>query len=1371
MQLTLGKKLALGAGSILSIALGLGSYAALQMHSASQQSDDIRKHSIPAVTAANAVERNWQHTQFAMRGYTLTYDEGYLQAAFTNLQETYIALDIAQRLAEKYQLTELQKNISRAEQAVAQYHQLTTALVKATAALAADEGVLNASAHEFISVSKDIADNLQQRLESEVAADLDNDRITESIGRSAASARILSNGQDIRILTRKAIAQRSTSQFQSVAPLIQAIHDDIGKIRPALRLPTDLKRLDTLAAATHAYAQALASFQRNFNEHAASVEKSLVLSATILSAAQEMAASAAKSMDAASAETSEKLSRTLSQLWSGLLLTSLVGGLLTTLLTRSITQPIHRCVRAIQQLAGGQLNHHIGLSRSDEIGELAASIDICTDNLRQLTDERETTAAETRMVMEVAAQRLEGLVESRTAALAETEGRFRTLFETMAQGVVTQHASGGIESANTAAEKILGLSLAQLRGRTSTDSRLQMTDAAGHPLPLDQQPVSVAQRTGKPVRNVVVSVFNPVLASRRWILVDSIPELAPGNPVPVRTHTTFTDIHDRMLAERSLQERTQEFEGFFQLAVDLLCITNGQGRFLRANAAWSLALGYSAQELLSHHLLDFVHPDDREATQAAMEVLAEGHTVDGFINRYRTQKGEYRTIEWRASPQGERIYAAATDITERIKAEELREAQRRSLEFIIESDISGYWDWDLVNHTGFYSPAFARMLGYLPSELAPRDDTWQELIYPVDLPGTYAAIERHVTSRGAKPFYVEARYMHKNGSLVWVIVSGGVVEWLADGSPARMVGCHIDITPAKESESQLQSTNLRLSDAVSEAQMQMMNAEAANRAKSDFLANMSHEIRTPMNGVIGMTHLLSESSLDADQRHYVKTIQSSGQTLLSLINDILDLSKIEAGRFEFTPIDFTLERFLGEFTAPLRIQAQTKGVGFVCQPASDLPRHIRADANRLRQILLNLTGNALKFTSAGEVRLNVSLRPAGTLDGNADTLLHFAVRDTGPGISADQIGRLFKKFSQVDGTSTRVFGGTGLGLAISKELVVLMGGKIGVESTPGQGSTFWFAIPLQAASPDFKDTTETATWTASSPANMTLPAHTRILLVEDNPTNQLVAAGILNKFGVKPDIADNGQLALDALRASDYDLVLMDIQMPVMDGLTATRTIRAPGTSLSRPNLPIIGMTAHALAGDRELGIAAGLSDYLTKPIDPRILFETLRRWLKIVPITPVSTTPVPTMNDPALVHVPVVVATATPTVAPAPVVAATAVVVNTTAAIAPINMAELSNRLMGDMMIVNHILKSFGANLENQLQAIRTAVAAQDLTAISRAAHALKGAAANLGAEPLRAACHAMEAAAKAQDLASASGSAADIEKAAQELRGVLPS
>lgn len=604
MHLTLGKKLAVSSGTILSIALGLGSYAALQMHSASQQSEDIKNRSIPAFTAANAVERSWQQTLFAMRGYTFTHDEGFLQEALLNLHETYIELQTAHLLADSLNLTQLKTSLIRADQAVAEYSQITTAVVNATADLAADEAVLASATKQFISVSKDISENLQQRLEAEVAADLDNDRITESIARSAASARIHSNGQEIRITTRNAIAVRSPEKFKAVEPLLQAIRDDISNIRPALRLPADLKRLDTLATATQAYSQALESFQRHFSIHTALVEQSLVTSNTILSAAQHAATTAARSMAVASANSSQNLTRTLSQLLIGLLLTSLVGGLLTVLLTRSITRPIHRCVRAIQQLAGGHLNDHIGLKRRDEIGELAASIDTCTDNLRQLTEERAATAEQTRKSLELAAQRLEGLVESRTAALTATEARFRTLFETMAQGMVTQNTEGEIENANAAAEKILGLSLAQLQGRSSADPRWKITDAVGQPMRDDQHPSSLAQSTGLPVRNTLMSVFNPVLNEQRWILVDSMPEFAKGNPVPVRTHTTFTDIHDRMLAERSLQERTQEFEGFFQLALDLLCITDAQGHFLRANAAWSIALGYGTQELIGRQFLD-----------------------------------------------------------------------------------------------------------------------------------------------------------------------------------------------------------------------------------------------------------------------------------------------------------------------------------------------------------------------------------------------------------------------------------------------------------------------------------------------------------------------------------------------------------------------------------------------------------------------------------------------------------------------------------------------------------------------------------------------------------------------------------------------
>ena len=1227
MHLTLGKKIAFSAGATLTIAVGLGTYAALRMHSATQQSDEIRESSVPSVIAANAVERGWQQTMFDLRGYTFTHDENFLKAAQDHLEETNKYLEEAQLLAEEHHLGPLHTNIERAKQAVEVFNQIATETVQATAALAKDEQILATAAQQFIGVSKDIYDHLQKTLEAEVAAALDNDRITESISRSAASTRILFAGEEIRIATWKAMALRTPSQFQVIPPLIRAIQDDIGKIRPALRLPTDLSRLDTLAAATSAYAQALDSFQRHSAEHTALVEKGISTSATILKAAQASAAAATQSMTAASASTSQDLSHTSAKLWGGLLFTSLIGGLLTFQLTRSLTRPIRQCVQAIQQLASGDHTHHIGLRRNDELGVLAGAIDTCTDNLRQLMNEREESEAKTIQLMIEGAERLEALVQTRTAALVTSESRFRTLFDTMSQGVVTQDPLGAIISANPAAETILGLTFAQLQGRNSNDPHWHVTDAQGQPLTGDQFPSSIAQHTGRPVLGVILAVHNPVLNAPRWLQVDSIPQFAQGHPVPTHTHTTLTDI------------------------------------------------------------------------------------------------------------------------TERRKAEDLREAQRRSLEFIIESDISGYWELDLVKGTAFYSPAFKRMLGYADEELPNHMDTWAQLILPEDLTRSQASMQTHISSHGRIPFYSENRYQHKNGSQVWVICSGGVVEWQPDGSPVRFVGSHINITAAKESEAQLNNINQKLSLAVSEAQLLTLQAENANRSKSEFLANMSHEIRTPMNGVIGMTHLLAESSLDADQRRYVQTIQSSGQALLSLINDILDLSKIEAGRFELAPHDFDLVRFLGDFTAPLQIQAQTKGIGFVCEPAADLPRYVKGDSNRLRQILLNLTGNALKFTSAGEVRLSIFLRPAGQSASTPGPQLHFAVRDTGPGIPADQLGRLFQKFSQVDGSATRVFGGTGLGLAISKELVGLMGGQISVDSIPGQGSTFWFTLPLEAASPDFTDTSATL---QPAPSAAPLPAETRILLVEDNLTNQQVATGILKKFGLQPDLADNGQAALDALRTQDYDLVLMDIQMPTMDGLTATRAIRDPATGLRRSNLPIIGMTAHALAGDRELGLAAGLSDYLTKPIDPGILYETLRRWLKNVPITQVPPS------------------TATPMIDPTPIPAVHASASAPTAA--PINMADLSNRLMGDMMIVNHILKSFAKNLDTQLQAIRSAVEAQDLAATSRAAHALKGAAANLSAEPLRAACLKLEQAASAQDHAAARNHAAAIDQAARELRAVLP-
>jgi two-component system sensor histidine kinase/response regulator len=819
--------------------------------------------------------------------------------------------------------------------------------------------------------------------------------------------------------------------------------------------------------------------------------------------------------------------------------------------------------------------------------------------------------------------------------------------------------------------------------------------------------------------------------------------------------------------------------------------------------------------------LSRVHPDDfalvrsapLETTPADPYYRCEYRVLpDGGGERWI---GERAKVTRASTGEVERITGAIVDISDLQHTKAALGSVEIRLERALRGTQDGLWEIDLLTNVSWYGLRFGELLGYSVEELGSSHEQFMTLIHPEDRERVALALDDHLEHRAV--YDLEFRVRHKAGHYEWMRARGQA-ERAFDGTPLRLAGAMQLITDRKHAE-----------QASLEAKL---TAEAANRAKSSFLANLSHEIRTPMNGVIGMAQILAETPLDNTQREYLDIIRGSAKALLSLINGVLDLSKIEADRLELENVEFDLISLLYETVAATALQTAAKGIELIVSIEADVPVMVRADPGRLRQLVLNLLGNAVKFTHEGHIAVHL----ATARDQNARSSLTIEVTDTGIGIPADRLDRLFKSFSQVDSSTTRHYGGTGLGLSIVKRLAELMGGEVGVRSELGVGSTFWVRIALDvlkdqpqrvlvglgrrilivddvsdardslalklmlygfeavsvgsvdealarlANGPAFDlvladelmpmrggldlltvlrtdarhprlplillslfgaehDTTEHehrpdaiglkpiraiqlatlidqvltgktphAPNIKSSPQSLPTFRGSKILLVEDNPVNQRVAQRTLQNLAAEVTIANNGAEALELIGAGAFDAVLMDCQMPIMDGFTATRRIRELELKRGGKRLPIIALTANVMSEDRENCIAAGMDAHLGKPMEPVQVIETLSRYLKAPP------------------------------------------------AAAAIDREALRQLTGGDAEFERELAETFVSSGDQCLAEIMAALQVSDFDTVRKRAHSLKGASANIHALDLCQAASSLETAARENSLPAIGGLVATL-------------
>lgn len=627
------------------------------------------------------------------------------------------------------------------------------------------------------------------------------------------------------------------------------------------------------------------------------------------------------------------------------------------------------------------------------------------------------------------------------------------------------------------------------------------------------------------------------------------------------------------------------------------------GEVLYVNDYACQCLGYSREELVGMHPWEF----DPDSTPEAWAFTWERLKKNGIINketRHRRKDGTVFPVEvtgnYIAHSGEEYSFVFVQDITERKRVERQLIEQEEFFRMIAENIDDFIAVLDTEGKRLYNSPSYARLFG--DTETMQGTDSFAE-IHPEDREHVKQVFMETVCSGISQR--ADFRFVLADGGIRNMESRGGLIR-NSQGQVSRVVVVSRDITERKQIDYKLRELNEHLEARVEQRTRELAQAkqlaEAANHAKSDFLANMSHEIRTPMNSILGMAHLALKAETDPKNRSYLEKIQFSGEHLLGIIDDILDFSKLDAGKLKMETVDFDLDKILERLNGLVVEKAANKGLELIFDIDPGLPVNLRGDPLRLGQVLINFTDNAIKFTETGRV----TIRASKLEESENDALVRFEVQDTGIGMSRDELARLFQPFQQADTTTTRQYGGTGLGLAISKQLVEMMAsGAVGVDSAPGAGSTFWFCVRLGKGSRPHPP--ENKSMAALPPGMLATLNGAHILLVENNLFNQEVVSEFLENVGVTVCLAQNGAEAIDLLSNDSFDCVLMDIQMPLMDGFEATRQIRAQP---ALAGIPVIAMTANVLDGTREQCLAAGMDDYISKPFKPYALYATIAQWL-----------------------------------------------------------------------------------------------------------------------------------------------------------------